>query len=42
MLPLNMAIERGNEGIIRILIEAGKPNLSRRDSFGKSPLHYAG
>ena len=42
MLPLNQAIDRGNEGIVRLLIEAGKPNLFRLDAFGKTPLHYAG
>ena len=42
LLPLNQAIDRGNEGIVRLLLDHGSPNLFRRDSLGKSPIHYAG
>lgn len=42
LLPINQAIERGNEGIVRLLVETGKPNLLRRDARGKTPIHIAG
>lgn len=41
-MPLNQAIEWGNEGIVWLLIETGKPNLLRRDCWGKTPVHIAG
>ena len=39
--PLHFAARRGNDEIVKVLLEHPKVNVDARDSYGKTALHMA-